>query len=190
MRQNGRGAFAYGDNRTESRTQEPMQKGRVLLLAVRIFLLVLLQVSVVSRIGFFGATPDVILAYLAVRTVTERGMRRWRRISLSGLFVGFLADAIGGVGVGLSTLFYFLVGAICPTLLRRGARNLFEGLLLSYALLLPVAVLKAGVTLLTVLLSDPSGFSFVICLTETLLPEFVGTLIFALPIFLIFRARR
>ena len=34
----------YKDNRTENRTQEPIKKGRIIFLAVRIFLLALVQV--------------------------------------------------------------------------------------------------------------------------------------------------
>ncbi len=179
----------YKDNRTGNRTQEPMTKGRIIFLAVRIFLLVLVQVSVVSRIGFFGATPDILLAVIVTLSVTGGGADRWREISLTGLFMGFLADAIGGTAIRFSALFYFLVGAILPNLFHREYRSIFEELLFFYAFLVPVVLCKEIVTLLSVLLSAVGGFSFLVCFTSILLPEFFGTLLFALPVFLLFRRR-
>ena len=180
----------YKDNRTENRTQEPIKKGRIIFLAVRIFLLALVQVSVVSRIGFFGATPDILLSFIIVLSVTGRGRERWREISLTGLALGFLLDALGGVGIGLSALFYFLIGAAAPNLIHRTHRSIFEELLFFYAVLIPSALLGGVVTLLSVLLSVQGGFSFTVCLRTVLLPEFFGTLVFAFPIFFLFRRWR
>lgn len=189
MRQKRGGIYARRDNKTENRTQEPMQKNRVILLAVRIFLLVLLQVCAISRIGFFGAVPDILLSYLVVLSVTGGGVSRWRSISVSGIFAGFLADAVGGVGFSVLPLFYFLVGAFCPHLMRRNFSGIGEELLFTYILLVPMALLREGVTLLTVLLGNANGFSFLVCFRSVLLPEFFGTLLFALPVFFLFRGR-
>ncbi len=166
-----------------------MTKGQAVLLAVRIFLLTLFQVSVVSRLGLFSAVPDMLLCYLVVLSVTGRRAHRWKVISLSGLALGFLTDAIGGVGLPLLGLFYFLVGAILPNLVRRGERSILRELLFSYTALLPVALLRGGITLLSTLLSTAGGFSFAVFLTHVFLPELLGTLVFLLPVFFLFRGR-
>lgn len=166
-----------------------MTKVRMALLAVRIFLLALFQVSVVSRLGFFGAVPDMLLCYIVVLSVTGSGIHRWRVISVSGLLLGFLSDAIGGVGIPLLGLFYFLVGAILPNLVRRFRKNAPLELLASFTVLLPTALLRGVVTLLSVLFAGVGGFSFFICFRSVLLPEFLGTLVFLFPTFLLFRGR-
>ena len=177
------------EGRREARTEGPRTKGQTVLLAVRIFLLVLFQVTVVSRLGFFGAVPDVLLSYLVVLSVTGRRANGWKTLSVSGLALGFLADAIGGVGIPLLGLFYFLVGAVLPNLVRREERNALYELLVSFTVLLPIALLRAGITLLSALLTKVGGFSFLLCLRNVLLPELLGTLVFLLPVFLLFRGR-
>lgn len=166
-----------------------MQKGRTMLLAVRLFLLVIASCTVVTRIGFFGAVPDVILPCLVVLSLTLGGAASWKTVSVAGLCMGFLVDAIGGVGFGLLSPFYFLVGAFCPNLMRRNGGGILEQLVLFYLYLVPIAVLREGVTLVTLLLQRPNGFSLGVCFTNALLPEFFGTLLFALPVFSLFRER-
>lgn len=180
----------HRDNRTENRTQEPMRKARIILLAVRVFLLVIVQVSVMPRLGLFGATPDILLSYLVVVSVTGIGVRRWRAISLSGLAAGFLVDAIGGVGFGVLPLFYFLIGAFLPNFVRRSPHGIADELLLVVLWLLPAVVLRSAVTLVSAVLTAWGGFSFIVCLTETLLPEMGASLLLALPVFLMFRKWR
>ena len=180
---------AYREKRSEIRAEEPMTKGRTVLLSVRIFLLALFQVSVVSRLGLFGAVPDMLLCYIVVLAVTGRGGSGWRTLALSGLILGFLCDAIGGVGVSLLGLFYFLVGALLPGLSRRDRGGALYELLLSYIFLIPVAVLRTGITLLSTFFVQTGGFSLQICMRSVLLPELFGTLVLMFPVFLIFRGR-
>lgn len=183
------GGFAFRrDNRMENRTQEPM-KDRNIRLAVRVFLLVILQVSVVGRIGFFGAIPDLLLSHLVVIAVTGQDSYRRNAVSIVGIASGFLADVLGGVGVGFLTLFYFLVGAICSGLMRRSLRGTVEELICFYAVLCPVSLLRTGVTLLYMLIAGQGGFSLGIWLVHVMIPEFFGTMLFALPIFFLFRRR-
>ena len=187
--QYGRGDYRpLSHNRTGNRTQEPSY-GHGIRLGVRVFLLVILQVSVIGRIGFFGAVPDILLSYVVTLALTGKSMHRWRIAAVSGLAAGFLADVLGGVGLGVLTLFYFLVGACLPHLLRRGFRGIHEELLFFLTFLAPVTLLRTGVTLLYTLLAMPSGFSFGDFLLGTAFPEFFGTLLFALPVFFLFRGR-
>lgn len=176
------------DNRLENRTQGPWY-GHGIRLGVRVFLLAILQVSVIPRIALFGATPDILLSYLTVLAVTGRQEDRWRTVAVSGIAAGFLADTLGGVGIGVLTLFYFAVGVAVSHLMRRRQCGFWEELLLFYAALIPAALLRGGVTLLYVLLSRPSGFAFSELLLGTLLPELCGTLLFSVPIFFLFRGK-
>ena len=172
----------------ENRTQGPGY-GHGIRLGVRVFLLVILQVSIIARIGFLGATPDILLPYITALAVTGRGAERWRTAAVSGIAAGFLVDALGGAIPGVLALFYFFVGAFLPRLVRRSFRGVIEEGLCFYAALVPCALLRTGVTLFYILMARPSGFSLLACATGTLLPEFLGTLLFSIPVFLLFRGR-
>jgi rod shape-determining protein MreD len=176
------------DNRVETRTQGPGY-GHGIRLGVRVFLLAILQVSVMPRLAIFGATPDILLAYITVIAVTGRQEGRWKTAAISGIAAGFLADTLGGVGIGVLTMFYFAVGVLVSHLMRRFQYGFLEELLLFMAAIIPASILRGGVTLLYALLSGTAGFEFGVFFFGTLLPEVLGTLLFSIPIFLLFRGR-
>lgn len=183
-----RGRSPQGDNRMRNRTQA-LPYGHGIRMGVRVFLLVILQVSIVSRIGFFGAVPDILLAYVVTLAVTGRSADRWKTVAVSGIAAGFLADTLGGVGIGFLALFYFLVGVGLARFVRRVPMGIPESLLTFLLALAPAAILRSGVTLLYTLLSHPSGFSLGVFLLSSALPEVGGTLLLALPVFFLFRGR-
>lgn len=182
------GDTARRDNRTKHRTRE-LPYGHAIRMGVRVFLLVLLAICVVSRIGFFGATPDILLAYLLTLAATGKRPEKWKTVAVSGIAAGFLLDTLGGVGIGVLALFYLIVGVAASILLRRGMRGIPEELLFFYAVLVPSAILRSLVTLLYTLAEKPVGFSLGAFLGTVALPELLGTLLFALPVFFIFRGR-
>lgn len=176
------------DNRMKHRTRE-LPYGHAIRLGVRVFLLVLLEVSVVSRIGFFGATPDLLLPYLLTLAVTGHSAERWRTVAVSGIAAGFLLDTLGGVGLGVLALFYLLVSVTASVLFKRAHGGIREELLLFFAALVPAAILRSGVTLLYTLVGGANGFAFGVFLRSVFLPELLGTLLLAIPIFFLFRGR-
>lgn len=177
----------YTDNRIKHRTQHSEWRHR-LLAGVRVFLLVILQVSLLPRIGFLRASPDILLPFIVVLAVTGQRSDRARVVSVTGILTGFLADTLGSTGIGVLCLFYFLVGAVLSAMMRSGMHSVGEDLLRFYAVLVPVTVLRAGVTLVGILLKG-NGFDVSVCLFEILIPACIGTLLFALPIFFLFRGR-
>lgn len=172
------------ENRTEHRTKE-----RILPI-VRVFLLAVLQVTIVPRLGLFSSVPDILLPYLVVRAVTDHRPNVWRELAVSGMVIGFLSDTLGGVGLGVLSLFYFLCGAFLPHLSRARFAGVLSELLGFYATLLPVSVLRAGVTLLYSLQMGFASFSFGYCALHVLLPEWLGTLLLGIPVFFLFRVKR
>ena len=188
QQQRNGGVLPHTSNQRKHRTQGP-KVGQGIRLGVRVFLLVLLQTTLVPRIGFFGAVPDILLAFVAVTAVTGRGTEHAKRTVVAGIAAGFLADAIGGVGVGASALLYFLAAFFGSFFINRPATGLFPALIQFYTFFLPITLLRSAVTLISALISAAGGFSFLHCLTGTLLPEYFGTLLFAVPIFFLFRVR-
>ena len=90
---------------------------------------------------------------------------------------------------GIVETVYLLVGAVAASLFSNGFGGGVEEILRFLAVLVSAAVLREGWTLLLLLIDRPLGFAFLPCLTGTLLPEFFGTLLFAIPVFFIFRGR-
>ena len=93
--QHRNGALPRTNNQRKHRTQGP-EVGQGIRLGVRVFLLVLLQTTLLPRVRFFGAVPDILLAFVAVTAVTGKGTEHERAAVISGISAGFLADAIGG----------------------------------------------------------------------------------------------
>ena len=187
--------FPRSQTDSRHRAGKPYGKLRIARLTVRIFLLAVLQCTVVPRIGFFGAVPDILLSYLMLASVFRSSgsdgadiAERWKVLSSLGIFAGVAVDALGGVGFSFLPLFYFLVTAFASNLTRgvqTGAGFLGE-LLPFFSFLLPAAVLREGITLLSAFLTLPS-LSLVPFFLTVLLPEFAGTLLYALPVWILFR---
>ena len=186
--QHRNGALPHANNQRKHRTQGP-EIGQGIRLGVRVFLLVLLQTTLLPRVRFFGAVPDILLAFVAVTAVTGKGAENERAAVISGISAGFLADAIGGVGFGVSALLYFLTAFFGSFLMRRPAVGIIPALIQFYTFLLPITLLRTVATLISAWVCAPGGFSFLHCLTGTLIPEYFGTLLFAVPIFFLFRVR-
>ena len=185
-RQGGAG-LRHTENRAKYRTQHS-EWSHKLLSGVRVFVLVILQVSLIPRISLFGAVPDILLPFLLTLAVTGSSVSRTYTVAVTGIAAGFLADALGSTGLGLLTLFYFLVGTLVSSMSRGGTHGVFEDLARFYAVLVPAVLLRGGVTVVSILLAG-RGFDFLVCLTDILIPEWISTLILALPILLIFRGR-
>ena len=182
--------FPYGGQRHEFRTQDGADYRRKLRLALRIFVLALLQVTIISRLRLFSTVPDLLLSYLLVASVVGDNPRRWRSISVSGMVLGFLSDILGGIGLGLLGLYYFLVGAFCPNFIRRTGGGFWEELLLVYTWFIPFGLLRGGITLIYSAVAEFSSFSVWICLYRVVLPELLATAVLLFPVFCIFRTKR
>ena len=183
-------SFLHSGQHGDFRMQERADYRRRLRLALRVFVLVLLQVTVISRLRPFSTIPDLPLSYLVVASVVGDNPRRWRSISISGMALGFLSDILGGIGLGLLGLYYFLVGAFCPNFIRRTGGGFFEELLQVYIWFVPFGLLRGLITLIYSAAAEFSSFSVWICLYRVVLPELLATAVLLFPVFCIFRAKR
>ena len=90
---------------------------------------------------------------------------------------GFLADALGGSGYSLSPL-YYLAAATLICLLSEKVLPVF----FSYAMILiPALIVRAGYTLLSILISYGS-LPLLFTLKDIILPEAICTLLLCLPL--------
>ncbi len=131
-------------------------------------LLALIQTSLLGRFRPFGTLPDLMLcgvlgvAYFAGKYTG----------AISGLFAGFLIEALGSQGLSLLPVLYLLLGyTLGHYASAGGARRA-----LRYLIFLSVSLLmRAGVTVWYVSLTYGTVFPLSYTLFEVVLPELIAT---------------
>lgn len=137
-----------------------------------LFVLVVAETSFFSLFRPFGAVPDLVLPAVIAIGIYDRE----RMGAIAGLVGGYLADALGGVGLSLSPLVYMLCGCFFALLAYSVLRRDFISWLVAVSVSLTVSgaasvicayasVTNAhfGVEDLFLRLLFPQFFSSVIC---------------------------
>lgn len=147
---------------------------RVAVYGVLLLILSTAQCSFFARLHFLSATPDLILCALVAIAVLDSVPVA----AMAAVGGGILIDAIGGVGVSWSPLFYLTVIVVVGLL----AGKMLRGFVAYLVLLLPALLLRFGATALS-LWSALSGVSPMQAFRTVLLPEALFTLVFGLPLY-------
>lgn len=154
----------------------------------RIFLYgVLILVTGTAQCGFFAplsicpATPDLVLGVLCAIALLDSG----KAAMIAAIPAGFFMDAIGGSGIALLPLIYFLIATCIGSL----AAKLLPRFLSYVVLLLPGVLLRALFTFLQILLAYRATPSFG-ALVSVLLPEMLCTAVVCLPLYSLTRLAR
>lgn len=147
---------------------------RTLIYALVLFLLAVLRVSFFARIEKLPASPDLVLAaVVAIAVIDKREVS-----SVSGIIGGVMTDALGGVGIYISPLFYFTVALVLGTL----AKKMMQSYTSWAVVMLPALAARALFTLVQVILFGPDAPVLQI-LRQVVLPECICTAIFSLLIY-------
>ena len=147
---------------------------RVALYGIMFFVLGVAQCSFFANLTFLRAVPDIVLgAVTAVALLDSQGSA-----AVCGIASGFMIDALGGAGLSLSPLFYFLVALICAEISKKMLPNFFSWVFV----LITSGILNSAFTFLYLKLSF-ENITFSAIYRTILLPEFLSTVIFSLPIF-------
>lgn len=153
--------------------------GRCLVFFVLLFLSAACQASFFSATTFFPATPDLLLA-----AVIGLGIYDGERTgAISGIAAGVLAEALGGVGIMLMPIFYMVAGYTFGIVTRFFLNRNF----LSWLVYMLIAAFARGVWSLLYLAATETGFNFVTVFSRIIIPEFVMTFVFSLPMYFICR---
>ena len=151
-----------------------MMKKRVLLYSAVIFLLAVARGSFFARLEILPVSPDLVLAVVAAVAVVDS----IETAAITGVIGGVITDAVCGYGMYLSPAVY-LVAAVVIAMATKKMMPRY----LSWLATLPIACLiGGGATLLKCFLFGPSA-AFVQLIRYIIIPEFVVTVIFALPLF-------
>lgn len=114
-----------------------------LVWGIWMFFLAVLQTSFFSVFRVFGAVPDLVLPAVIAIAVYDRE----RMGTIAGIMGGYIADAVGGVGLSLSPLVYMLCGCLVALLaysvLRRDFFSWLVGTFFSLIAVGAVSVINA-----------------------------------------------
>ena len=151
-----------------------MMRKRVLLYSAVIFILAVARGSFFARLEILPVSPDLVLASVAAVAVVDS----IETATLTGVIGGIIADAVGGFGMYLSPVVY-LIAAVAVAMATKKMMPRY----LSWLATLPIAcVIGAASTLLkSFLFGAPIAFGMLI--RHIIIPEFIFTVIFALPLF-------
>lgn len=147
---------------------------RIVIYGLLLLILSAMQCSFFARLRFLPATPDLILGAVL-------GILLWDSESVAAVSAvagGFLLDAVGGIGVSWSPLFYLLTVAVMSLL----SKKVMPGLLSFFAILLPSLLLRAGFTAIG-LWTALDSISISDALRRVLLPEALMTLLFGILVY-------
>ena len=149
---------------------------RIAVYGILLLLLATAQCSFLAKLTVLPSTPDLILGAIVAISMLDSE----KAASVCGVAAGFLTDALGGTGISLSPLFYLACGALCGILAGKMLHNF-----LSWTVNLTLAAAaKSLFTAFNIIISTSSpGLTDLI--KQTLLPEFLCTVIICLPVFFI-----
>lgn len=157
--------------RYQKRKEIEAQIKRIAVYSALLFLLAVSESSFFSSVRYIPATPDLILAALTVIIITDTN----ETSLITAIIGGVMVDAICGIGIYLSPLFYFLTVLILHPLAKKMMKSY-----LSWLAILPTAlILRALYTLCRAYLFG-SALGFTEILRYAILPEAVCTAVFSL----------
>ncbi len=149
---------------------------RTLVYSPLIFILAVVQCSLLAQIKILPSVPDLIIGVIVAIAMLDSQ----KAAAVCGIGAGFVIDAIGSSGLSLSPLFYLLCGALCGAL----AKKMLPSFVSWFVSLLIFSLAKCVLTVLNILYIT-TEVSPIRVLLDTLLPEFICTVIFCLPVFFI-----
>lgn len=154
---------------------------RILAYGLSLFLLALLQTTLLPRFPLLGITPDLCLLFtlgIAMQDGREVG-------GIVGICAGFLEAALGVTGPSALPILFFIIGCGVGQLSGRVLPRSFPSYLILSALL---CFLRAAVTLSAIgLTAQTSAFDLTVILRGTLAPEFFVNLLVSLPMYPLIR---
>ena len=145
-----------------------------------LFVLAVMQTTLLARLSLFGATPDLMLA--AILTLAMHDGERTGAVA--GIATGFFCSAIGGNISPIYMLFAFLCGYVFGIVSDHALSKNFP----SYLALSAVLFLAKGIfNLIDVSLLSKS-FDLLSTLSGVVIPELFCSLILCPPVYFAFRA--
>lgn len=151
---------------------------RIIIYGITFFILGVAQCSFFNELSFLSATPNIILGAVAAVSLIDSQ----RSAAVCGIAAGFLIDALGGTGISISPVALLCVALLCSEIAKKILPTFISWLIL----LIPASIVGSVFTLVNIfLLVGKLQVSAI--LKSILLPEFILTVIFSIPLFFIIK---
>ena len=161
-----------------SSQQRPEILKRVIIYGLLTLVLGSAQCAFFPLLDFCPKTPDLILAMLVAIALLDSEIAA----GVCAVACGFFIDSIGGSGLALSPLIYFLTVVIVCCFTGKILKS-FPSFLI---LLIPMLICKGLATYVRFFIAE-GNFPPLWVFAEIILPEIVVTALFALPIYFLIK---
>lgn len=151
---------------------------RIIIYGITFFILGVAQCSFFNELSFLSATPNIILGAVAAVSLLDSQ----RSAAVCGIAAGFMIDALGGTGISISPIALLCVALLCSEI----ARKILPTFISWVILLVPASLVGSVFTMANIFLLV-GRFQISSVFKSILLPEFILTVIFSIPLFFIIK---
>ena len=152
---------------------------RILFYTPTFFILGVLQCSFFTELSFISAVPNIVMGAVAAVALLDSQNASF----VCALASGFMIDALGSSGISLSPIAFLVVALVASEI----SKKILPTFISYFVVIIPSVVLNAIFTIIKIFFATKE-LRFLSILKPILLPEFILTLIFSLPLFFIIRA--
>ncbi len=138
---------------------------------VLLIIFALLQTTLFSRFRPFGAVPDLILPLVVAVAMSERE----KFGAIFGIIAAFVIESLGGGAVSILPILYMPVGYVVGAL----SVYYFRDSLVVRGLYTAITSLLRSLFTIFTLLTTVGGITFLSLMGDAVLPELLGSIIFA-----------
>lgn len=158
----------------------PQNFGKILLFSALVFGCAVIQSSLFPALTLLPATPDLLLAAVMGLAVYDGE----RSGAVAGIGAGVLTEALSPSGIMLLPVVYMLIGYVFGIVTRIFLNKNF----LSWVVYMVIACGIRSMITLTHLVINEAGLNVLTAADRILIPEYLMTLIFSVPVWLLARA--
>lgn len=152
---------------------------KILVYGIAAVILAVLQTAFFANLRIFGAVPNLMLGAVIAISFYEKE----KGGAIAGIAIGFFIDALGGMWLAFSPLFFMLCGYICGFL----ANRVFDRSIISFAMLGSASSACASIITFIYLAFVYGNYNVISVFGKIIIPEFFCTAIFSFLSFFLIR---
>lgn len=152
---------------------------RILFYTPTFFILGILQCSFFTELSFISAVPNIVMGAVAAVAFLDS----MHTSVICALASGFMIDALGSSGISLSPIAFLVIALVASEI----SKKILPTFIAYFAVIIPSVALNSIFTIIKIFFAT-GELRFLSIFKPILLPEFILTLIFSLPLFFIIGA--
>lgn len=151
---------------------------RILIYTPLFFILGVAQCSFFTELSFISAVPNIVMGAIAAIALLDSQ----HTSIICALASGFMIDALGSSGISLAPISFLVIALVASEI----SKKILPTFISYLAVLVPSAIINTLFTVIKIFFATKE-LRVLSILKTILLPEFILTLIFSLPLFFIIR---